>query len=719
MTVLDEPAARPKTDGRTDSVLATPGTCWRRSTATRAAPLIDGAAYFSTLAQALRQARRSVFMLGWDINADLVLEPDRGGPPLDRFLDGLAAARPELEVRLLIWDWILLYSLDRQPLPQWRFGARTGARVHFRLDGSHPPGGCYHEKLVVIDGRLAFVGGIDLTSGRWDEPAHRPREPRRSATPGEERGPFHDLMLMLEGPVAADLEALARERWLVGTGEAVPPAGLPAGTPSPWPGEVAPWLEQVEVGIARTRPLAPGWAPAREVEALLLRAIGSARRTLYLETQYLTAERVVARLAGRGREEPALDAVILTPARCEGLLETAVMDVGRARSIRRLRRAFGPERLRVLYPEVEDADGTKVPINVHSKLLIVDDRLLCLGSANLANRSMGLDTEVNVAIEAGGADDAAVRAAIRGLRDRLLAEHLEQTPAALAEAVAAENGRVVPVVDRLGGRLVELRLSLPTWLRLLASPAALADLDEPLTPARIAEQLAPARRRHQWRGRLARLVGLLALVLGFALLAYGDVLGLRAYVTELFDLAERYGSSPIGGAIVLGTFVLASLVLVPITLLITLTAATMGPVAGFLYALTGSVAAAGVTFLLGRVLGRERVRRLAGRRVNAVMRRVAGHGVLAVALLRLVPVAPFSVVNVVAGVSEIRLRDFLAGSAIGLLPGIALATLLGDRLGAWLREPDALGLTLLLATLGAVILAGIALRRWTRRQAAA
>jgi phosphatidylserine/phosphatidylglycerophosphate/cardiolipin synthase-like enzyme len=239
------------------AVLDDPAAFWRRAPATRAAPLIDGAAYFRALAGALREARRSVLVLGWDIHANLALEPDRDGPPLARFVDQLAARRsPELEVRLLISDWILPYSLDRQLLPRWRFGQGDGAgRVRLELDDRHPPGACHHEKLVVIDGRLAFVGGIDLTNGRWDLPAHRPREPRRSVGGDDDRRPpFHDLMLMLEGPVAAELEALARERWQVATGELVPPAGPVDGCPSPWPAAVAPWFRDVEVAIARTRP---------------------------------------------------------------------------------------------------------------------------------------------------------------------------------------------------------------------------------------------------------------------------------------------------------------------------------------------------------------------------------------------------------------------------------------------------------------------------------
>ncbi len=692
------------------AVLSRSGVCWRRARAEQVAPLIDGAAYFAALAQALEGARHSVFLLGWDLNADLVLDPATGPETLVARLSRLTERRPELTVRLLVWDWIFFYSLDRQMLPQWRF--ENGGQVRFQLDGHHPAGGCLHEKLVVIDGSLAFVGGIDLTAGRWDTPAHPAREPRRAVTANEDRPPFHDLMLMVQGPVALDLEELARERWRVATGEAVPPTESGPDAGAPWPSGLEPWLSDVAVGIARTRPDSIDWKPAREIERLYLEAVGAAEDTIYIENQYLTAETVANRIAARMAERPALETVIVTPAKCEGLLETAVMDVGRARFTRRVRRA-ARKRVRIVYPEISDGDDRPVPINVHAKLLIVDDRLLCVGSANLANRSFGLDTEICLAIEAAPDDDT-VRAFIRRLRDTLLAEHLETSPEAVQSAVAAAGGRVIPVLDQLGGRLRPLRLRLPTWLRLVAAPARLADLDEPLTPARVAEHLGTPRQRRAWQANLLQVGALLALMVGFGILAHSDLLGVHEHIEAVFALADRHAASPLGALIVVATFVLCSLVLVPVTLLIAATAATLGPLAGFSYALLGSVAAAGVTFLIGRLLGRERVRRLAGRRVAAVNRRLGQHGIIAVALLRLVPLAPFTVVNIVAGVSEVRLFDFMIGSGIGLAPGIAVTTLFGSQLGAWLRAPDTLGLVILLGSLALLLAAGFTLRRWGR-----
>jgi uncharacterized membrane protein YdjX (TVP38/TMEM64 family) len=156
----------------------------------------------------------------------------------------------------------------------------------------------------------------------------------------------------------------------------------------------------------------------------------------------------------------------------------------------------------------------------------------------------------------------------------------------------------------------------------------------------------------------------------------------------------------------------------PVNVMIAATGAAFGPLLGFVYGLVGSLVAAAVVFGLGRVTGRDLVRRFAGRRINAVSRRLNRHGLWAMTLLRLLPVAPFSLVNLVAGASEIRFRDFMLGSVFGIAPGAVLMTLFGDRLGAWLRRPDAANLAILGGvTLAAVALA-VALRHWSRRRRA-
>ena len=139
--------------------------------------LIDGAAYFAALEQALRQARRSVFIVGWDIRSEISLDPGGAATPLNGSSTRLVRARRELTIRILVWDWTVLFTLDREFLPRRQFQAAK--RLRFEFDSHHPTGACQHEKLVVIDGGLAFCGGIDLSVGRWDLPEHRPDEPRR------------------------------------------------------------------------------------------------------------------------------------------------------------------------------------------------------------------------------------------------------------------------------------------------------------------------------------------------------------------------------------------------------------------------------------------------------------------------------------------------------------------------------------------------------------
>lgn len=683
-------------------------TCWRRTKASRAALLVDGAAYFSALRAALGQARERVFILGWDIRSEVSLDPLDTMEPLGQFLDRLVRERPELEVCLLIWDWALPYSIDRELFPQWSLGLLTHPRVRFELDPEHPLGGCQHEKLVVIDGSLAFCGGIDLTAGRWDTPSHHLDEPVRALPADKPMPPFHDVEIVAEGRVAAAAEELARERWMRVTGEVLP-ASAPRGSAC-WPEAVEPWWHDVEVGIVRTRPEWNGMRAAREVAAFYEAAVDAAAHTLYIENQYLTVETLARRIAARLAEPDGPEVVILTPERCEGVVETAVMDVGRARCVQIMREADRFGRLRIMAPKVGGE-----PINLHSKLVVVDDRWFSAGSANLANRSMGLDTEINMVIEARGAP---ARAAVTRVRDTLLAEHLGCMPGELHSAVE-ERGSLVAALDALNGRTSRtLRRLEPDPANLLAEasdPILLADSPEPLTVERVAEHLAPPPRRRRIGRRLLAAATLLAAVIGVAFLLGNGALDQEGLVRHVLEVAHRHRGSGIDLAIVLTAFTAGSVVMVPVTLLILATAMLFGPWLGIAYALAGVAVGTFTTFMLGRFLGRDVVRQLGGRRVNALRKRLSRHGLLTTALIRMVPVAPFGVVNMVAGVTEIGATTFVAGSLLGMFPGILLMSLLGDRIGEWLRHPVPGNLLILGLCAVLVGLAAWLGSRWLRR----
>lgn len=402
--------------------------CWLASRARRAAVLVDADAYFGTLYEAFRRARRRICIAGWDLDSRVALTrtPPPGGPPprLGAMLDALVRARPELEVQILAWDFSPIYLFEREAFPRWKLGLGTHARIRFHFDDTQRSGGSHHQKLVIVDDALAFCGGIDLCDVRWDTPEHRIPDPARTDVRGNHYSPHHDVQIAVEGPVAAALGRLFAERWHEATGEPLPP--LPE-LPSAWPEGLQADFTDVEVGVARTG-RTPDGRPIREVEAAWLETIAVARSLLYLEICYLTAPALVAALEERLREPDGPRIVVVAPRRHGAWLEDATMLVLRDRALERLRRADVHGRLRAVGPAASDDEHPtrKVAIQVHSKLVAADDRVLKIGSSNGTRRSFGLDSECDLVLVARS---AAHRRAIGDVVRRLVAEHLGATEA--------------------------------------------------------------------------------------------------------------------------------------------------------------------------------------------------------------------------------------------------------------------------------------------------
>lgn len=455
------------TSTSTDFRLEPGRNCWTTSRARRAAVIVDAEAYFGTLYDAFRLAQRRICIAGWDIDSrvELTRTPPADGPSprLGPLLDALVRARPELEVYILAWDYSPLYLFEREAFPRLKLGLRTHPRVRFRLDDTQRGGGSHHQKLVVVDDALAFCGGLDLCDVRWDTPEHRVPNPWRADVRGRRYAPHHDVQLAVEGPVAATLGRLFSDRWHDATGARLPP--LPEER-SPWPAALAADFEDVEIGVARTGHDHDG-APIREVEAAWLDTVGAARSRLYIEVCYLTAPELVEALERRLAEPDGPTIVLVAPRRHGAWLEDFTMLVLRDRALERLRRADVHGRLRAVGPAVRDPEDPShmIPIKVHSKVVVVDDCVLKIGSSNATRRSFGLDSECDLVLVARAEPE---RRAIAEVVRRLVADHLGATPAD-AEA----------------------------WLRQVAQPEALAPPHrslEPLPPRRPrpADQLLPA-----------------------------------------------------------------------------------------------------------------------------------------------------------------------------------------------------------------------------------
>src|SRR4051812_22245596 len=234
--------------------LLVPGhNCWRIERAKRLAFLADGADYFSALRASLASAQRSVFIVGWDIDSRIRLVPhgaNDGFPEeLGEFLNEIVKRRKHLRMYVLSWDFAMVFAMDREWMPLYKLDWRTHPRLSFRLDDKHPLGASHHQKIVVVDDAVAFVGGLDLTHCRWDTSDHGCNNAHRCDPDGKAYRPYHDVQAAVDGAAARALGELCRERWQRATGRRARPVDT-APENDPWPRDVEPAITDIDVAIA-------------------------------------------------------------------------------------------------------------------------------------------------------------------------------------------------------------------------------------------------------------------------------------------------------------------------------------------------------------------------------------------------------------------------------------------------------------------------------------
>lgn len=422
--------------------------CWRVETAKCFSVIIDGADYFRALRESLIKARRLVILIGWDFDFEIEMLPGKsdadGDAPdglpnrIGPFLEALVERRPGLDIYLLKWSGGALIAPGRL-LPAARIKFLSPEQIHLAFDGRHPIGACHHQKIVAIDDSLAFCGGIDATAGRWDSREHLPGDPCRRLRDGEIAQPSHDATTVISGPAAAALSELGRARWTRANDAEMDEDFRPGA--DLWPASVTPGFRDVPIAIARTEPPEADTPSVAEIEALYLDSIASARDCIYLESQYFAADSITAAVARRLAEPDGPEVVIINPRAAQGMIEDEAMHVTRSRMIRQLQALDRHDRFRILYP----VNAAGEDIYVHAKVSIIDDRLLRVGSSNIDRRSMGFDTECDVALLA---ETDADRSAVSALRDDLLAEHLDRDPAEVTRVIR-KTGSVIAAIDAL------------------------------------------------------------------------------------------------------------------------------------------------------------------------------------------------------------------------------------------------------------------------------
>lgn len=402
-------------------------------------PLIDGQEAFEVMLKAIKEAQDYIYIVGWALTPTFALDRADAPPSEEGLLARvLAEASERVPVKLLVWGGsTLFFQPTRTVVEEARDALRDDApHLDIRLDDTARPTHCHHQKAMVIDGQIGFVGGLDVTTlegDRWDVPGHPLRHGRN----------WHDAAIQIRGEAVADLEQNFRQRWEAVTGE----RDLPHRDPQPDPA----W--QTPCQIVRTLP-SRTYDFARRGEfgiaASYRDAIAHARHFIYLENQYLWSAEIVDALLEameRNNDHPFRIVVIL-PARADFGKYDNDEQIGRLREADAGQGIFHAFSLYSSGPASGRFGFGFVPIYVHAKVAIIDDAWYTVGSANLNRRGLATDSEMNVqALDAAGT---------RALRLRLWAEHLRveeaeiaaSDPVALIDTLFVERAREVAQLVR-------------------------------------------------------------------------------------------------------------------------------------------------------------------------------------------------------------------------------------------------------------------------------
>lgn len=370
-----------------------------QSYATKWEVIWEASSYYEHIANQLEASRNYAVFVGWQVDSRLRFQNPKPETLREKILR-ICREKPEFQFYFLIWDHAFFYCSERELLQGLRW-LKLHPRVHFVLDNRHPYGSSHHEKIVILDGKISFCGGIDFCDARWDTPQHYYFDSRRSLNGKKERhGPYHDLAVKVQGSICGEIQNHVRRRW-----EALSAIPFPPNSHQPQLGHSV-YLSRTLANIDALpgKPLI-----IREIEHLFRSLLWKAQNRILIEEQYYWSQRLNELLISKMK--------LMTGKKFS--IRLILCDLAKIKS---LTRVMSGHQLKLLTQLKSVADQTKtnlvistptvlthsIPhqklkpksVYIHSKLLIIDDRFISIGSANFANRALRLDSELQLTLEA-------------------------------------------------------------------------------------------------------------------------------------------------------------------------------------------------------------------------------------------------------------------------------------------------------------------------------
>jgi phospholipase D1/2 len=667
--------------------------CWRVEKATYAALVVDCANYYRNLHESISKAKHSIFITGWDIDsrvellrAETLKDPD-APKNLHELLTWKAQENPDLKIYLNRWDYTLFMANIREPMGVFRWRGELLPNIYFCRDDMVPFGGCHHQKVIVIDDEVAYTGGMDVALQRWDGRQHFPEhearvDPGGAYNPHAENhyGPYHDIMTVVTGPAARALGEQVRRRWKIATGyDPVPLRKQETpGIPHVWPDTDPPDFEDINVAITRTIPPLEGIKKEYHIERMLINEIGQAEHVIYMENQYFTRETIARAINQQMQSKPGLKVILVSSYNPQGVAERKAMWMNRIKFYDILKSNGMEDRVVMAYPASE-VNGTMATVRIHSKFMIVDDKFMHVGSANINNRSMRLDTECDLVYAATTEAHAKKIAAIR---NDLLKEHTGREPEA-TERILYQSPSVHDIL-----------LKVPESRQFLKEVSDEDFLDETLKEfttliadpeGELLSKITVMPRRHAdfRRFPLQRItfgivvIGIIAAL--FSLWNYTP-LGELAQPDKVAALIDHIREAPGTIPMAIGLYVIGIMLFFPAAVMTAGMAIAFGPVTGFIVSMLGGTLGTLAGIFLGRVIRAEYFGVMMRSAIEKVRQHTKDASLAAVTFLRMLPVAPFSAVNIAFGIVRVPLPSAIGGTILGLLPGTAVLCFMGDSL---------------------------------------